>query len=148
MTEADASIPENDENVAKNEATIVKKELEKAPEAAPAEPAAASAAEPGPPKKGRPVGSKDRVPRRRVKIEPLVTEAESPQPSQPSQRQQRARAPSPEPPEPPPPEPPSPRTLYRQTSEQLVNLRDLMTHQRRVKTAESYAGKLHTWTGV
>ena len=99
------------------------------------------------PKRGRPPGSKDRVPRRRVKIEPLPQPVEQPveQPAaSPSPAQTApARTPSPA----PPPSPPSPRTLYRQTSEQLLSLRELMTHQRRTQAAERYANKLHSWSG-
>ena len=44
---------------------------------------------------------------------------------------------------PPSPEPPSPRTLYRQTSAQLLNLRDAMNSQKRAAAAERYTARLH-----
>ena len=102
--------------------------------------------EPEPEKRGRgrPAGAKDRVKRTvkpKVRIEPIPAEpaAEPSQPSQPSQ---------PQPAPPPPPEPPSPRTMYRQTSEQLLHLRGLMQDNRRATAAQAYTQKLSMWPVV
>lgn len=51
----------------------------------------------------------------------------------------------PAPPTPPSPEPPSPRTLYRETSAHLLNLRDIMQRQKRTSVAERYTSNLHSW---
>jgi hypothetical protein len=51
---------------------------------------------------------------------------------------------APEPPSPPSPEPPSPRSLYRQTSAQLLSLRDAMNSQKRAAAAERYTARLHS----
>jgi hypothetical protein len=47
---------------------------------------------------------------------------------------------------PPYPEPPSPRTLYRQTSATLLNLRDMMNSQKRASAAERYTARLISWS--
>ena len=140
MAEVEATIPENSETI----------------EAPPAiEPAALQEPEPSQaePKRGRgrPAGSKDRAPRTtkpKVRVEPIPSR-ESPAPK---------RAPAPEPtpepiPEPvverpPSPEPPSPRTLFRQTSAHLLNLRDVMNSQKRASVAERYTSRLHAWPVV
>jgi hypothetical protein len=49
---------------------------------------------------------------------------------------------------PPSPEPPSPRTLFRQTSAHLLNLRDVMNSQKRSSAAERYTSRLHAWPVV
>ena len=94
--------------------------------------------------RGRPAGAKDRVKRTvkpKVRVEPIPAEPPTEpaaEPSQPSQPQ----------PVPPPPEPPSPRTMYRQTSEQLLHLRGLMQDNRRVTAAQAYTQKLSMWPVV
>ena len=146
MAEVEATIPENSEPQDAPE--------EQAP-AAPLEPSAQP--EEPPPKrgKGRPPGSKDRVlrvvkPKIRVepipsKVKPEVTPAEpppeAPAPDAPSQ----ASAVAPVEARPSAPEPPSPRALYRQTSAQLISLRDIMLGQKRAAAAERYTAKLHAW---
>ena len=149
------------EGVAENEAAIIEKDAtildnisnndEKPDEnmKTPAAPELPVRLKPPTPKRGRPQGSKDRVPRRRVRIEPIPQPVEQPveqQAPSPSPAQTApARTPTPTPAS--PPSPPSPRTLYRQTSEQLLSLRDLVTHQRRTQAAERYVNNLHSWTG-
>ena len=152
MTEEPATIPEN---TAEEPKTV--ENLPPQPENLP---------QPKPPaqsetrKRGRPAGSKDRVPRRKIKIEPF------PEPVTPPSRQQAAlaapatSAPPKAPPAAPPkalpkevpappreqtPSPPTPRTLYRQTSEHLINLRDIMNQQKRTAAAERYTANLHSW---
>ena len=49
---------------------------------------------------------------------------------------------------PPSPEPPSPRTLFRQTSAHLLNLRDVMNSHKRADAAERYTSRLHAWPVV
>ena len=118
------------------------------PEAAPEAEQAPQATEPVPePKRGRgrPAGAKDRAPRAKpkVRVEPIPTpKAPAPAPAgdlpgraPPVVEHVEARPPS--------PEPPSPRTLYRQTSAHLLNLRDVMNSQKRVSAAEKYASRLH-----
>ena len=137
MAEVEATIPENSETI------------EAPPEI---EPAVSEEPAPEPKRgRGRPAGSKDRAPRTTkptVRAEPIPSR-EAPK---------RAPAPSPEPtpepiPEPvverpPSPEPPSPRTLFRQTSAHLLNLRDVMNSQKRASVAERYTSRLHAWPVV
>jgi hypothetical protein len=86
-----------------------------------------------------------------VRVEPI------PQPKQAAPKQAPApaqaalapeRPPSPVEERPPSPEPPSPRTLYRQTSAHLLNLRDVMNSQKRASVAERYTSRLHAWPVV
>ena len=128
-----------------------------APAAPDAPPVEASAVQSQPQKrgKGRPAGSKDRVPRvvkPRIRVEPIPSKVkpeatpaepppEAPAPEAPSQ----ASAVAPVEARPSAPEPPSPRTLYRQTSAQLISLRDIMLGQKRAAAAERYTAKLHAW---
>ena len=145
MAEAEANIPENSTTIVEN-STTTPENSETIPSKSAQESIEASA-----PKRGRPSGSKDRAPRRKVKVEPIPTPVEE-------ERQQAALAappPTPPPaavkpkaqrvPSPEPPAPPSPRTLYRETSAHLVSLRDLMHDQRRAQVADRYTSKLHSW---
>ena len=135
MTEVEATIPENSESIAPETQEVV----EEPP--APAEPKRG---------RGRPAGAKDKAPRTtkpRVRAEPI------PQPVEPKRAAPKpAPAPVEEPPQveerPPSPEPPSPRTLFRQTSAHLLNLRDVMNSQKRVSAAERYTSRLHAWPVV
>ena len=121
---------------------------------------APAAQEPAPePKRGRgrPAGAKDKAPRAakpKVRVEPIPAPVEpkaKPAPK-PAQAPQAGDLPSIPPPvveeRPPSPEPPSPRTLFRQTSAHLLNLRDVMNSQKRASVAERYTSKLHTWPVV
>ena len=151
MAEAEASIPENTTTVVENSTTNPEKS-----ETIPPTIAQESIEAPAP-KRGRPAGSKDRAPRRKVKVEPISAPVEE-------ERQQAALAappptPPPQPtakpkvapqrvarePRPPSPEPPSPRTLYRETSAHLLNLRDMMNTQKRASAVERYTSRLHAW---
>ena len=109
---------------------------------APEQPEPAEQPEPEKRGRGRPAGAKDRVKRtvKKVRVEPIPAEPAA-EPSQPSQ-------PQPAPPPPPEPEPPSPRTMYRQTSEQLLHLRGLMQDNRRATAAQAYTQKLSMWPVV
>ena len=141
MAEVDATIPENIEN---SEATPEPQEPV-APEPTPAEPAPEKRG------RGRPAGSKDRAPRTtkpKVRVEPIPPR-EPPAPKRaPAPAQEPERPPSPVEERPPSPEPPSPRTLFRQTSAHLLNLRDVMNSQKRASAAERYTSRLHAWPVV
>ena len=134
MAEAEATIPETSESI---EETV---EAPAAPEPAPQEE----------PKRGRgrPAGSKDRAPRTKpkVRVEPIPQPAPTPAPAQAPQVVET------QPPvveeRPSSPEPPSPRTLFRQTSAHLLNLRDVMNSQKRASAAERYTSRLHAWPVV
>ena len=141
MAEVEATIPENSETI------------EAPPEEAPAVPE-----EPAPePKRGRgrPAGSKDRAPRAakpRVRVEPIPQPEPkakpAPAPARASEPERPQRPPSPVVERPPSPEPASPRTLFRQTSAHLLNLRDVMNSQKRASVAERYTSRLHAWPVV
>ena len=156
MAEAEATIPNNSASIPekseKSETTLEKSEtiVPKNAQGSTEAPVPTS-------KRGRPAGSKDRAPRRKVNVEPIPVPVEE-------ERQQAALdAPPPTPPpvakpkaaptpqrvvresRPPSPEPPSPRTLYRETSAHLATLRDLMHDQRLAKVADRYTSKLHSW---
>ena len=140
MAEVEATIPQNSEQPAALSETPEPQETP-----APSEPPAVSAE----PKRGRgrPAGSKDRAPRTkpRVKVEPIP----QPEPKQPTPAplgDLPDRSPPPE--RPPSPEPPSPRTLFRQTSAHLLNLRDVMNSQKRSSAADRYTSRLHAWPVV
>ena len=139
MAEVEVTIPENSEQTDLSAATI----------------AAPEVVEPAPPEpkrgRGRPAGAKDKVPRvakPKVRVEPI------PQPVEPKAKPAPKPAPAPERPpspvieRPPSPEPPSPRTLYRQTSARLLNLRDVMNSQKRSSAADRYTSRLHAWPVV
>ena len=139
MAEVEATIPENSETI----------------EAPPVieEPPAVQEITPEPKRgRGRPAGSKDRAPRTakpRVRVEPIPpkpTPSPAPAPVQVSQAPERPPSPVEE--RPPSPEPPSPRTLFRQTSAHLLNLRDVMNSQKRASTAERYTSRLRAWPVV
>ena len=148
MAEAEATIPENSE-----------------PQDAPVEqpvPSADAPIEDAPPKRGRgrPAGAKDKAPRAtkpKVRAEPIPqAEAKAKPKARPAQAAPQP-APQAHPVEPtrPPvadeaaccrtPEPPSPRTLFRETSAHLLNLRDVMNSQKRASAAERYTNRLHAW---
>ena len=138
MAEVEATIPENSETI-------------EAPPAIKEPPAQEPAPEPkrG---RGRPAGAKDKAPRTKPKVraEPIPQPAE-PKPAEPKPAAKPAPAPAQAPPveeRPPSPEPPSPRTLFRQTSAHLLNLRDVMNSQKRASAAERYTSKLHSWPVV
>jgi len=148
MTDETAIIPENTAEDPKTPENPPENPPENSPQEAPENPAHPEAR-----KRGRPAGSKDRVPRRKIKIEPFPDPVEMTPPSRPS-------APPKAPPKAPPralpkevpappqertPSPPTPRTLYRQTSEHLINLRNIMNHQKRSSAAERYTSHLNSW---
>ena len=137
MAEVEATIPENSETIEEPTVEAASQVQEPAPE----------------PKRGRgrPAGSKDRAPRTtkpKVRAEPIPSR-EPPAPK----RAAPEPSPAPEPTHameqrPPSPEPPSPRTLFRQTSAHLLNLRDIMNSQKRASVAERYTSRLHAWPVV
>ena len=158
MAEVEATIPENSEP---QDAPLG------APPQAPADTPAPEpqAAVEEPPKRGRgrPAGSKDKGPRStkpKVRVEPIPQPKAKAAPAP----AQASTAPAPqahpvEPVEARPPspsqtslladaEPPSPRSLYRQTSAQLLNLRDVMNSQKRASAAERYTARLQAWPVV
>ena len=149
MSEVEETIPDTPAIIQENEATIVinPKQGPENSEIIPNNSADAQA-EPTP-KRGRPAGSKDKVPRRKVRVEPIPQEEEQPPlsiaaeaspPAPTPARERQKRQPSPE-----RSPPPSPQTMYRQTSAHLVTLRDMLHDQRRSKVAEQYTHKLHSW---
>jgi hypothetical protein len=130
MSEESATIPEN----SFEEPKTPENPLENPPvPEAPVQPPAR--------KPGRPAGSKDRVPRRKIRVEPFPEPVEL---TPPRAESAPPKAP-PATPAPREPSPPTPRTLYRQTSEHLVNLRSAMNDQRRMSVAERYTANLHSW---
>ena len=136
MAEAEATIPENSESIPEQKENVP----DISPEPAPAESKRG---------RGRPAGAKDRAPRTtkpKVRVEPIPKQVQ-PEPAAHPMEPVEARPPSPEPP-PPSPEPPSPRTLIRQTSAHLLNLRDVMNSQKRTSAAERYTARLHAWPVV
>ena len=140
MAEAEATIPENSKNSETPE-----------PQEAPPAPSAPSAPEPkrG---RGRPAGSKDKAPRVKVRVEPIPQPEPKPKPAPATSSQQAGGNETLAPPvveqRPPSPEPPSPRTLFRQTSAHLLNLREVMNSQKRASVAEKYTSRLHAWPVV
>jgi hypothetical protein len=145
MAEAEAIIPENSQSILENEATNDENSKKAAENSEIIHNNSSETPPSEAPKKGRPVGSRDRAPRRKVKVEPIpapVEEAPLPveKPKAAPTPTPRVRTPS--------PEPPSPRTLYRQTSEHLLRLRDHMNDKKRSSMAERYTSKLHAWMPV
>ena len=150
MSEVEETILDTPAIIQENEATIVEN-TKKGPENSEGAANNLSEAEPAPtPKRGRPAGSKDKAPRRKVRVEPIPQEEElqptpaakpkaaPPPPAPVRERQQRQPSPERSP-------PPSPRTMCRQTSARLVTLRDMLHDKRRSKVAEQYTHKLHSW---
>jgi len=147
MAEVEATIPENSEPQDAPE--------EQAPAVVPSE---SQPEEPPKRGRGRPAGAKDKAPRAtkpKVRVEPI------PQPKAKAEATQRVGGIHPPTPNmegeiptpvvearPPSPEPPSPRTLYRQTSAHLLNLRDVMNSQKRASAAERYTARLQAWPVV
>ena len=157
MAEVEATLPENIEN---SEAPPEPQEPP-APESTPTEPAKRG--------RGRPPGAKDRAPRvtkPKVRAEPIpqpqakaapeaaqeVGISGRPTPTLEERKERRvgiSQIPTPVVEErPPSPEPPSPRTLFRQTSAHLLNLRDVMNSHKRASAAERYTSRLHAWPVV
>ena len=112
MAEAEATIPENSTTIVENSTTTPEKSETIPPKSAP------ESIEAPAPKRGRPAGSKDRAPRRKVKVEPIPAPVEEEPPTPPPQPAAKPKAAQRVVREtrPPSPEPPSPRTLFRQTS--------------------------------
>ena len=140
MAEGEASIPENATTIVENSTTTPEKSETILPKNT------QESIEAPAPKRGRPAGSKDRAPRRKVKIEPIPAPVEEEQPPpQPAAKPKIAPQRVAREPRPPSPEPPSPRTLYRETSAHLLNLRDTMNSQKRASAVERYTSRLHAW---
>ena len=105
---------------------------------------------------GGSAGSKDKAPRVKVRVEPIPQPEPKPAPAQsgvasdapPAAAGDLPDKSSPVAERPPSPEPPSPRTLFRQTSEHLLNLREVMNSQKRASAAEKYTSRLHAWPVV
>ena len=147
MAEAEATIPQEVETIPEKVETI--------PEKIPNEQKMEESPSPVPKKRGRPAGSKDRAPRAskpRVRSEPIpqqATEQAAEPAAEPAAQAVRDSKPLPTPaPAPPETEPPSPRTLYRQTSQQLLTLRDLVNTQKTVLAADKYTTRLSNWPVV
>ena len=143
--------------MAELEATIAENSEPQAPEEQPLADAPPQPAADDPPKRGRgrPAGAKDKAPRAikpKVRVEPIpqpeakatpkARPAQAPAAADPVAEQSAVEA------RPPSPEPLSPRTLYRQTSAHLLNLRDVMNSQKRASAAERYTSRLQAWPVV
>ena len=148
MAEVEATIPENSETI---EAPAIE------------EPPAAQESSPEPKRgRGRPAGSKDKTPRTakpKVRVEPIPHATPQPKakpapaakpPVDEEVAESRSSSSQLAPPveRPPSPEPPSPRTLFRQTSAHLLNLRDVMNSHKRADAAQRYTNRLHAWPVV
>ena len=146
MSEESATILENTAEEPKTPENPPKNPPENSSEV----PAPAQLPTPPPARKpGRPAGSKDRVPRRKIRVEPFPEPVAMTPPraesAPPKAHPKAPLKPPPKAPAPREPSPPTPRTLYRQTSEHLVNLRSAMNDQRRMSVAERYTANLHSW---
>ena len=141
MAENAETIPENANNGEKSES------IEPAPVVAPAkkpsEPAKSQPIEPDPKKRGRPSGPKDREPRRKKVI--IVEEPVS------EPKQTTAIPEKPSPPAAPAPQPVvyereelSPRTLIREASRRIVELKRMEANTRRSRVHDVYSRNLHT----
>jgi len=105
-----------------------------------------------PKKRGRPAGAKDRAPRRK-KIA-IVEEPLQPEPAPPVAKAPAPAAPralprldvefEPAPEEPRPPPPPSPRTVLREASRHILELKRLETSARKSHLFDMYSRGLHT----
>ena len=144
MAENAETIPENANNGEKSES------IEPAPVAAPAkkpsEPAKSQPIEPDPKKRGRPSGAKDREPRRKKVI--IVEEPVS-EPKQTAAIPEKPTAPAT--PTAPAAQPVvyereelSPRTLIREASRRIVELKRMEANTRRSRVHDVYSRNLHT----
>ena len=139
MAENAETIPENANNGEQSESI----EPVAAPARKPAEPAKSQPVEPDPKKRGRPSGAKDREPRRKKLI--IVEEPVS-------EPKQTATIPEkPSPPTAPAPQPVvyereelSPRTLIREASRRIVELKRMEANTRRSRVHDVYSRNLHT----
>jgi len=114
-----------------------------APARKPAEPAKSQPVEPDPKKRGRPSGAKDREPRRKKLI--IVEEPVS----EPKQTAAIPEKPSPQAAPAPQPvvherEELSPRTLIREASRRIVELKRMEANTRRSRVHDVYSRNLHT----
>ena len=111
---------------------------------------------PEPKKKGRPAGAKDRVPRKKkitIVEEPLEVAPEPVEAAPKARAKATPKAPPEEPPTPLPrhhvsfeePTPPSPRTMLREASKHILNLRTLADQARRTHLQDIYTKKLHSF---
>ena len=151
MAEEVSTTPDNSATIAeKVEKTVenVEKTVEKSEEAAPK-------------KKGRPAGAKDKAPRAK---KPRVVVVEEPIEAPPVRKQTVSSQPPADLPAAPletprtegrtvqvapeihePPAPPSPRTVMREASRHILELKRLESSARRTHLGELYAGRLHTF---
>ena len=137
MAENAETIPENANNGEQSESI----EPVAAPARKPAEPAKSQPPEPK--KRGRPSGAKDREPRRKKLI--IVEEPVS------EPKQTAAIPEKPSPPAAPAPQPVvyereelSPRTLIREASRRIVELKRMEANTRRSRVHDVYSRNLHT----
>ena len=114
---------------------------------------------PEPKKKGRPAGAKDRAPRKKkitIVEEPLEVVPDPPEPVEPAPKARAKAAPKAPPEEPPTPlprhhvsfeepAPQSPRTMLREASKHILNLRTLADQARRAHLQDIYTKKLHSF---
>ena len=148
MAEEVSTIPDNSATIAEkveNPVENVEKTVEKSEEAAPK-------------KKGRPAGAKDKAPRKKPRVvvveEPIEappvktqsaggqTVSSQPPADLPAAPLETPRA-APEIHE--PPAPPSPRTVMREASRHILELKRLESSARRTHLGELYGSRLHTF---
>ena len=136
-----------DEAIVEKMEPVVEKTEETAPETAPVvvDTPLADAK-----KKGRPAGAKDKAPRKKkptIVEEQIVSEAPAPITRSVVEKPVRMES---RPPLPPPStpefveEPPSPRTMMREASRNILQLRTLTDMARKTYLHESYTKRLHT----
>ena len=143
MAENAETIPENANNGEQSESIEPAAKPVAAPARKPAEPAKSQPVEPDPKKRGRPSGANDREPRRRKVI--IVEEPVS-EPKQTAAIPEKPTAPAA-----PAPQPVvyereelSPRTLIREASRRIVELKRMEANTRRSRVHDVYSRNLHT----
>ena len=148
MAEEVSTIPDNSATIAEKvekPAETVEKNVEKSEEAAPK-------------KKGRPAGAKDKAPRAK---KPRVVVVEEPLEAPVKKQTESSQPPADLPAAPPrhiekqtvqvapeiqePPAPPSPRTVMREASRHILELKRLESSARRTHLGELYGSRLHTF---
>ena len=143
MAENAETIPENVNNGEQSENIEPAAKPMAAPARKPAEPAKSQPEEPEPKKRGRPSGAKDREPRRKKLI--IVEEPVS-EPKQTAAIPEKTTAPAAPAPQPVVHEREelSPRTLIREASRRIVELKRMKASTRRSRVHDVYSRNLHT----
>ena len=96
-------------------------------------------------KGGRPAGSKDKAPRRKIIEQPIIQELPNPEPAHPPPKAQPEPKPQPQPeakPADPTPEPLSPRTLLQESARHMLRLERLNQTARKSHLQNIYTNRL------